>query len=424
MKTRAFQRTRARIGALVTDTLLLAYAAWCVDFLLVRARGGGGHTGWLTAPEGLLGGRPWLVLLAPLVAIAWEGTGRSLGQLGWRVRIEAPEGRAAPADVRAFRALVAAALALLALVPAALGRPGLGLLVALALAAAGLWDARGRGIADRVAGTETVVRRGGLEGAHAPWWRRPNPVFVLVLLALTLGVGAVLVELDAGELVSGAERTQYLWGRLVQPDWSITERVAERMVVTIFLALMASVLALPFAFVLSFLGARNVTGPTAVGGAIYAVTRALMNVARSIEPIVWAIIFVLWVGVGPFAGTLALFVHSIAALGKLYSEQIEVIDPGPVEAIQATGANRLQVLRFGVVPQVVPPFLSFTVYRWDINVRMATILGFVGGGGIGDLLMNYQQLGAWSKVSTILLFITLVVWVLDWTSARARERLG
>jgi phosphonate transport system permease protein len=139
---------------------------------------------------------------------------------------------------------------------------------------------------------------------------------------------------------------------------------------------------------------------------------------------VWAIIFVLWVGVGPFAGMLALLVHSVAALGKLYSEAIESIDPGPVEAIRATGAGFLQVLRYGVVPQVVPPFLAFTVYRWDINVRMATVLGLVGGGGIGDLLINYQQLAAWSKVGTIIVAITLVVWLMDVASSKARERLG
>ncbi len=148
-----------------------------------------------------------------------------------------------------------------------------------------------------------------------------------------------------------------------------------------------------------------------------------MNITRSIEPLVWAIIFILWVGVGPAAGMLALFVHSVAALGKLYCEAIESIDPGPVEAIQATGANALQVLRYGVVPQVIPPFLSFTVYRWDINVRMATILGLVGGGGIGTMLIEYQQMGAWSKVGTIIVFITLVVWAMDWASSKARQKL-
>ena len=104
--------------------------------------------------------------------------------------------------------------------------------------------------------------------------------------------------------------------------------------------------------------------------------------------LVWALIFISWVGIGPFAGVLALWVHSVAALVKLYSEQIESIEPGPVEAIRATGASGVQMLRFGVVPQVIPPFLSFTMYRWDINVRMATILGFVGAGGLLAAVIN------------------------------------
>ena len=115
--------------------------------------------------------------------------------------------------------------------------------------------------------------------------------------------------------------------------------------------------------------------------------------------------------------------HSVAALGKLYSEAIEGIDEGPVEAMRATGARNVHVLRYGIVPQVVPPFLGFTVYRWDINVRMATLLGLVGGGGIGEDLIYYNQIGHWPKVGTVLLFITAVVWIMDIASSKARERL-
>ncbi len=428
------RRVRARAGALFLDSLLVAYAGWCANVLQVRWAGGEGGTGWFGAAAGVLGTRPWVILLAPLLASAWQATGRSLGLLGAELRVERAGGRPATPDLAAFRALVQATLLLLVVLPVgagwALGGGGVGpsiggaatALLALGLALDALADPRGRGLADRLAGTEVVHRRGA-ERLATPWWRRPNPWIVSGLLALTFAVGGILVEFDLAEFLTGAERTRHLWERLLHPDWSIAGRVGEAMVLTVFLALMASVLALPFAFVASFLGARNVMTGSALGSLVFHLTRALMNVARSIEPIVWAIIFTLWVGVGPFAGTLALFIHSVAALGKLYSEAVEGIDAGPVEAIQATGAGRLQTLRYGVVPQLVPPFLSFTVYRWDINVRMATILGFVGGGGIGELLMNYQQLGAWSKVGTILLFITIVVWMLDWVSSKARERL-
>jgi len=138
---------------------------------------------------------------------------------------------------------------------------------------------------------------------------------------------------------------------------------------------------------------------------------------------VWALIFISWVGIGPFAGVLALWLHSIAALTKLYSEQIENIDTGPVDAITATGGSMLQVMRYGVVPQVIPPFLSFTIYRWDINVRMSTIIGFVGGGGIGYILKPRVDLGQWGEVGTLVLLIAGTVWAMDILSAKIREKI-
>jgi ABC-type phosphate/phosphonate transport system permease subunit len=125
-----------------------------------------------------------------------------------------------------------------------------------------------------------------------------------------------------------------------------------------------------------------------LGMTVYNTARTILNALRSIEPLIMGIVFVIWVGIGPFAGVLALTLHSIAALGKLYSEQTENIDEGPLEAIQATGANRLQTIIYAVVPQIVPPYIAFTMYRWDINVRMSTIIGFVGGGGISVAAAN------------------------------------
>jgi phosphonate transport system permease protein len=151
--------------------------------------------------------------------------------------------------------------------------------------------------------------------------------------------------------------------------------------------------------------------------------RVVFNFMRSVEPLVWAIIFSVWVGIGPYAGMLALMIHSVAALAKLYSEQIESIDRPILEAIEATGANRVQVVWYAVVPQIILPYLSFTIYRWDINVRMATIIGLVGGGGVGQLLMQYQGLAMWSQVGTIVLVIAIVVWMMDYLSARIREAI-
>jgi len=171
-------------------------------------------------------------------------------------------------------------------------------------------------------------------------------------------------------------------------------------------------------------GARQpLAGEFPVGTVVYNVVRFILNTTRSIEPFVWALVFVTWFRLGPFPGMVALLVHSVAALGKLYSESIESIDTGPLEAVRATGANELQTIAYAVVPQVIPPFISFTIYRWDINVRMSTIIGLVGGGGIGQLLFQYQNLAQWRSVSVAVILIVAVVMTLDLVSARIREKI-
>ena len=163
--------------------------------------------------------------------------------------------------------------------------------------------------------------------------------------------------------------------------------------------------------------------PFPIGAIIYGITRGIFNILRSIEPLIMAVIFVVWVGLGPFAGVLALTLHTIAALGKLFSEQIEGISEGPIEAITATGANRLQTIIFAVIPQIVPPYIAYTLYRWDINVRTSTIIGFVGGGGIGFLLNQSIRLLRYRDASVMMLAIAIVVSTLDYLSSRVRSRV-
>ena len=158
------------------------------------------------------------------------------------------------------------------------------------------------------------------------------------------------------------------------------------------------------------------------GTIIYYSVRTTLNLLRSIEPLVMAILFVVWVGIGPFAGVLG--VHSIATLGKFFYEQIESIDTGSVEAITAAGAKPIQVIVFGVLPQVILPFLALSFYRWDINVRISTIIGFLGGGGIGFLLQQWINLLQYNEAGTALLAITIVVIILDTLSAKIREPIA
>jgi len=163
--------------------------------------------------------------------------------------------------------------------------------------------------------------------------------------------------------------------------------------------------------------------PIPTGMVIYYVSRTIYNVMRSIESLIMVIVFVVWVGIGPFAGVLALATHTIAALAKLYSEQVESILEGPVEAVKATGANQIQTIIYAVIPQVVPPYIAFTIYRWDINVRMSTIIGFAGGGGIGFLLIQNIRLLDYGAASVQMIAIAIVVMAMDYVSAMIRERI-
>ncbi len=198
--------------------------------------------------------------------------------------------------------------------------------------------------------------------------------------------------------------------------------VVQRMVETIFMGMMATLFGIILSIPFSFLGARNIMAGSPLTLAVYYATRTVMNVVRAIEPLIWALIAVVWVGLGPFAGIVALTVHSVAALGKLYSEAIEGIDPGPIEAIQATGANRIQTILYAVVPQMISPFVSFSIYRWDVNVRMSTVIGLVGGGGVGFILVQYIRLLDYRAAGIAVWFIAVTVAVLDYVSAEIRRR--
>lgn len=263
-------------------------------------------------------------------------------------------------------------------------------------------------------------------GFRLDGWRNSITVHLAWITGvMSLVTGWVLTKISPVDFFSaaGLSAAGNIFSDLVNPEFSIVEIALYAMIETIYIALISTVTALPFAFLLSFFSARNLMKRHPATFAIYYIVRVIANFTRSVEPLIWAIIFSVWVGIGPFAGMLALMLHTISSLVKQYSEQIEDIDQGPVEAIEAVGAHPLQVIWFAVVPQLLVPFLSFTIYRWDINVRMATIIGMVGGGGIGTLLMQYQGLAQWREVGLIVLLIALIVWIMDYLSAKIRERL-
>lgn len=245
-------------------------------------------------------------------------------------------------------------------------------------------------------------------------------LFNITFIAGWIVTKVSIVDLFSSDGIQGAER---IFSALFHPELSIFDQALFAIIETIYLALLATLLSIPLTFLLSFFTARNLMKDNKIAFTIYYVLRVVLNFVRSIEPFIWAIIFSVWVGIGPYAGMIALLVHTIASNAKLYSEAIEGIDKGPLEAIEATGANKIQVVWYGVVPQIILPFLSFTIYRWDINVRMATVIGMVGGGGIGTMLMQYQGLARWREVGLIVLMIAFVVWIMDYVSAKIREAI-
>ncbi|OFZ16902.1 MAG: phosphonate ABC transporter, permease protein PhnE [Bdellovibrionales bacterium RBG_16_40_8] len=248
---------------------------------------------------------------------------------------------------------------------------------------------------------------------------------LLITFLITFIIGLHVTEFSFYELTdeSGFHGAKRIFSALLSPEHAILPKGIISIIETIYIAFMATIVAIPFAFVFSFFSAKNIMGNSPLTLAIYFLLRTLMNITRSIEPLIWAIIFSVWVGIGPFAGMLALLLHSIASLTKQYSEIIESAEDGPIEGILATGANSAQVVWYAIVPQVLLPYIAFTVYRWDINVRMATIIGLVGGGGIGTLLIQYQGQAMWNEVGTLALLIILVVWTMDTFSAYIREAL-
>jgi phosphonate transport system permease protein len=243
--------------------------------------------------------------------------------------------------------------------------------------------------------------------------------------ALLLPLGAVLLGFVAWD--TGADPVRFVKGvpwmvqfvqRSLPPDWTVLPAALAGAWKTFEIALLGTAAAAAVATPLGFLSARNVVPP-----AVFYPARTALNFLRSIDTLVYALLFVAAVGLGPFPGVLAVVAYTTTSLAKLYSETIEGIDPGPVDAIRATGATRLQVLRFGVLPQVLPLFLSYILYRLESNIRAATVLGFVGAGGIGFYLQTYLRMIDYPAASTILFVTVAMVMVVDFLSSRLRARL-
>ena len=259
-------------------------------------------------------------------------------------------------------------------------------------------------------------------------WRR---LILIAAVLLVLFIGLRITAIDTGRA-----NPEYVLNRialLFRWDFSIMSPRDEfetfrdtawwKMIETIFLGVMATAFSMVIALPLSFLAARNIMTGNPITAAIYAIVRVLFTILRSIDVLIVVIVLIGIFGPGSAAGVFGLAFHNIGVMGKLYSEAIESIDAGPLEAITATGASRLQVIWAAVLPQITNPFISFTIYRLDTNVRLAPILGLVGGGGIGLDLFQAIQISQYGAAGLIIFMIVVTVATMDFVSAQIRKRL-
>ncbi|RKL67793.1 phosphonate ABC transporter, permease protein PhnE [Salipaludibacillus neizhouensis] len=203
------------------------------------------------------------------------------------------------------------------------------------------------------------------------------------------------------------------------PNWSYFDRVAMSLLETWNMALFSSTFAALIALPMSFLAASNINR----NAYFYQFIRNFLNLLRTIPEIILAVLFVAVVGIGAVSGILALTVFSIGILAKLISETVEAVDPGPLEAIRASGGNVFQVISFGVMPQILPQYASYSLYVLEINVKASVVLGFVGAGGIGLILNQQLSLFNYDNVSTIIIVLFLTITIIDLISNRLRGRL-
>ncbi len=210
-----------------------------------------------------------------------------------------------------------------------------------------------------------------------------------------------------------------LIGDFFPPDWGYVEQIWPKLFETIHMAIIATTLAVLISIPFSLLAARNVM----TNSIIYQFMRFILNIIRTIPDIILAVVFVGLFGIGAFSGIIALIIFAVGILVKLMSEIIEAIDMNPTEAIRSTGGNALQTISYAIVPQILPQFISFSLYVFEINIRASVVLGLVGAGGVGQLINKEINFMNYPAVSTIVIIIFVVVVIIDFISAKLREGL-
>jgi phosphonate transport system permease protein len=272
-----------------------------------------------------------------------------------------------------------------------------------------------------ITAAEIRAARQAIPAAFAPPpGARPRLAVAWTALAAVLAVSVWRMEVTPGRLLAGLGKLGWLVRLMLPPahhGW--LGEFAYALLETVAMALLGTVLAAIVAVPLGFLGARNVVPQWLFHFGL----RRGFDGLRAIDSLIWALMFVHAVGLGPFAGVLAIAAADIGVLAKLFAEAIENVDRGPVDGVRAAGGNRAQEVGFAILPQVQPVMLSNVLYYFESNVRSATILGVVGAGGIGFQLAERIRINHWDEVAFIVLMILVTVAVIDWLSTIARLRI-
>jgi phosphonate transport system permease protein len=254
----------------------------------------------------------------------------------------------------------------------------------------------------------------GRPAGRAGWGPRLGMAVLAIAVLWWAARGA---QVSFGELLKGVPWIGDFLGRMFPPNWAFLDRLWVPAIETVQIAIWGTLLAVLLAVPFCFFAARNLTPNLAV----FHFTRQVFNVTRGINEIILALIFVAAVGLGPFPGVLALAVHGAGMLGKFFSESIEEIDQGPIEALRATGAGPIQTVIFAVLPQVITAWIAVVLYRFETNLRQATVLGMVGAGGIGFELVGSMKLFQYQDTATCIAVIIVMVMAADYVSTKLRN---
>jgi phosphonate transport system permease protein len=261
------------------------------------------------------------------------------------------------------------------------------------------------------------------ESARMTRVQRGRNLIVTVIFIAIVAFTYNKTEFDAGALVTHADNMLRVLNGFLQPDFSQLPLIIKFTLETLYIAVLGTTIGAVIAVPLSFFGARNLMRRNPVGTAAYFTVRFLMAIIRSIPTLFWGILWVIVVGIGPFPGVLAVSTFSVGLISKLFSEAIEAVDWGPVEALTATGANPIQVVVHGVIPQVLPYMIANILYSFEVNVHSSTILGAVGAGGLGLLLLEYIGLFQYPQLAMLLIVVIVMTSTIDYSSAAIRRRI-